>query len=527
MSFLTHRRHDVLIVGGGINGAGLARDLALRGVTVALVDQGDFASGTSSASTKLIHGGLRYLERFDLHLVFESCRERRILQQIAPHLVRPLAFLIPVYRDDPRSLLTIRAGLTLYDTLALFRNTERHHILSAREGLEEEPALREEGLTGVARYWDCRMDDARLCLENVLAAAEAGAHTVNYLRVTDFLKRGGKVTGARVRDLETGTELEIEAQVVVNATGPWLDRVCTLDGDDRAKLRLTRGTHILVPRLNRANEALYLTAGRDDRLFFAIPWAAGLSLVGTTDVDDAGDPDQLRPPEADIDYLLSEVGRHLRGPAPGRDQVVAAFTGLRPLLAADEQRPSRLSREHHVFESASGLLSLGGGKYTTYRAVAAEMADQICRQLGRSGPELTARVPLPGGSTGNFGAFFRRTLPQMVGRWGLPTAAVTRMLERYGSRTPRVLALLEQEPELADPVVAGSSLLGVEVAFACDGEFARTPEDVLRRRTPIALLPGRGMAELDAVADLMARRLGGEERRDLWKYDYRVRNGIL
>jgi glycerol-3-phosphate dehydrogenase len=525
---LTSRRHDVLIIGGGITGAGLARDLALRGLTVVLAEQEDFAAGTSSASTKLIHGGVRYLERLNLHLVFEACRERRILQQIAPHLVRPLPLLIPVYRDDPRSLLAIRAGLTLYDALALFRNTHPHRILSVAEGLKREPALRPDGLTGVALYWDCRMDDARLCLENVLAAAEAGALAVNYLRAVALLKRDGRICGARLHDEETGAELEVEARVVVNAAGPWLDQVCALDSAGPAKLRPTRGTHILVPRINRGSEALYLTAGRDDRLFFVIPWDEGLSLVGTTDVDYAGDPGQVVPTEADMEYLLSEAGRHLQQPPPRRDEVVAAFAGLRPLIAADQSQASRVSREHRIFEAASGLLSIGGGKYTTYRSMAAEAAALVCARLGRGqGRSLTARVPLPGGATGDFSAYFRRTLPRLVGQWGLPTATVTRLLNRYGARTPQVLGMLEGEPELARPIIPGSWLLALEVAYSCDCEFARTPGDVLRRRTALALSPGRGLAELPAVAEVMARRIDGAARKDQWLSHYRGRHAAF
>ena len=521
---LTRRRHDVLIIGGGINGAGIARDLALRGLRVALVEKGDFACGTSSASTKLVHGGVRYLERFDFHLVFEACRERRILQNIAPHLVRPLPFFIPVYREDPRSLTTIRVGMTLYDLLALFRNTHRHGILGGREALAREPALREEGLRGVALYWDCRMDDARLCLENVLAAVEAGAEAANYLEATALLKKDGRLCGARLHDRETGEELEIEAELVVNAAGPWLDRICVLDGEGEAKLRPTRGTHILVPRINRGGEALYLTAGRDDRLFFVIPWG-DLSLVGTTDVDYPGDPDAVTPTGEDIDYLLAETARHLRVPAPGRDDVVASFAGVRPLVAESSLKASRVSREHRVFQSASGLISVGGGKYTTYRAVAAEVATLVSEGLKRGeGRSLTHRIPLPGGVTGDFAAFVRREASALSAEFGQPSATMVRLLNCYGSRTARLLSLLRKEPELARPVVSDSPLLAVQVAYATDFEMARTPEDVLRRRSPLALERGRGLRELEGVAALMARRLDkSDDCRERWRQAYLAR----
>ncbi|WP_221250871.1 glycerol-3-phosphate dehydrogenase [Desulfuromonas versatilis] len=511
---LTRRRYDVLVVGGGINGAGICRDLALRGLSVALVDKGDFGCGASSASTKLVHGGLRYLERLNFRLVFEACRERRILQKIAPHLVRPMPFFIPVYRGDARSLPTIRAGMLLYDLLALFRNTHHHSILSPAAALEREPALRAESLAGVAVYWDCRMDDARLCLENVLSAVAAGAEACNYLEVTGLLKRGHQVCGARLRDLESGRELEVEAATVINACGPWLDGVCALDGEQETKLRPTRGTHILVPALHRGREALYLSAGGDQRLFFVIPWGE-LSMVGTTDVDFTGHPDTVEPTTEDIDYLLRECSRQLRCGPIARSQVVAAFSGLRPLVREDAAvQTGRVSREHRIYISGSGLISVGGGKYTTYRAVAAEVASLVAERLGRGqGPSLTQRIPLAGGVTGDFHAFRQRRLAALAGDFALAPDQAGRLLDRYGSRTGELLELARREPELLQPVCRDSTLLAAEVAFAVDCEWARTPEDILRRRTGLTLTRGRGLAELAAVSALMGRRLGWDAGR--------------
>ena len=516
------RRFDALIIGGGINGAGLARDLALRGLQVALVEKSDFASGTSSTSTKLIHGGLRYLETYNFHLVFESQRERRTLQHIAPHLVRPLSFLIPVYRGDPRPLWMIRAGLTLYDLLALFRNTHRHSILSARAALRQEPVLQDAGLVGVARYWDCRMDDARLCLENVLAAVEAGAEVANYAEVVALIKREGRTCGALVRDRECGTELEVEAEVVVNTAGPWLDRVCALDGDTDRKLRPTRGTHIVVPRISRGGEALYLSSKSDARLFFVVPWGE-YSLVGTTDVDYAGDPDAVTPTEEDIDYLLAESGRHLRDHRLQRQDVLAAFAGLRPLVAEEAVRASRVSREHRIFVSPSGLISVGGGKYTTYRSMAAEIADLVVRRLGRGQVDCrTDHLPLPGGHTGDFDAYVQDRLAALCGRSGLSPRVMEHLLGIYGSRIDQVLELGRREPGLLQPVSPGSALLRVQVAYAADFELARTLEDVLRRRSNLALEEGRGLAEAEAVAELLGDRLQvPAPRRQEWLRHYR------
>jgi glycerol-3-phosphate dehydrogenase len=520
---LSARRFDVLIIGGGINGAGIARDLALRGLYVAVVEQGDFACGASSASTKLIHGGLRYLERGDLRLVYESTRERHILQRIAPHLVRPIPIVIPAYRKDPRHLRTIQAGMLLYDLLALGRNTQRHQILSAAETLTHCPQLQPEGLTGAARYWDCAMDDARLCLENVLAARAAGAEVVNYLQVTGFLKRGGRLTGVRLCDMESGDSLEAEAQLVINATGPWLDRLCALDGEEGTKLRPSRGSHILLPRLPGQEEALYLSAGKDQRLFFVIPWG-DLSLVGTTDIDHAGSPDAVTASEEEIAYLLSETGRHLRGTPPHRSEVVAAFAGLRPLLYADGA-VSRASREHRIFISASGLVSVGGGKYTTYRAMAAEVARLVTARLGYGkGESATDRIPLPGGNTGPFAPYASATGERLMAEFELPAWQAATLIGRYGSRLPQLLASIRRQPALVRPVTAGSPLLQAELAWAVGQELARTPEDILRRRTPLSLQPGRGLAELPAVAQWLATHLQQQQRLSQWQADYENRH---
>lgn len=515
---LSRSRYDVLIIGGGINGAGLARDLALRGLKIALVDKGDFGSGTSSASTKLIHGGLRYLENFDLRLVFEACRERKILQQIAPHLVRPLRFYVPVYQGDKRPLWMVRAGLMLYDLLAMFRNTHIHGVLSADEAVTREPALRRNGLKGVAVYWDCRMDDARLCLENVIAAAEAGATVANYMEVIGLKKEQGGISAVQLKDLEAGTEIKVDVDLVVNMTGPWMDKVRALDDDHKPMLRTTRGAHILVPRVHKGDEAIYLSSQQDDRLFFVIPWG-DLSLIGTTDTDTDRRPEETIATEEDIAYLLEESARHLQGTALTRDCVISSFAGLRPLVADTRDTASNVSREHRIFESDSGLISVGGGKYTTYRAVAEEVAELVLDRLGKGDRNSrTAELPLPGGAVSDLKAESQR----LQERYALPMEQIEILVERYGSRAASLCTLLEQQPELAEPVVAGSQLTRLEVQYAVESEQARTPDDILRRRTGLALEQGQGLAELDAIADQMQSLLGiDEKRKEKWKTAYR------
>ncbi len=510
-------RHDVIIIGGGINGAGLARDLALRGLRVALIEKGDYASGTSSASTKLIHGGLRYLENFDLRLVFEACRERRTLMRIAPHLVHPLRFYVPVYKGDKRPLWMVRAGLFLYDLLAMFRNTHIHGVLSAEKAVAREPALRQQGLRGVAVYWDCRMDDARLCLENVIAASEAGAEVANYLQVTGLRKKKDKVTGVDLVDLESGRAFAAEADIVVNMTGPWMDKVRALDDDTEPMLRTTRGAHILVPRINQGNEALYLSSEQDDRLFFVIPWG-DLSLIGTTDTDTDRPPEETVATEEDIDYLLEESANHLHGTTLTRDCVVATFAGLRPLVADTRDTASNVSREHRIFISASGLVSVGGGKYTTYRAVAEEVAELLAAQLGRGGGKSrTAELPLPGGEPVN-----SSDLAVKLEAAGVSADVATSLVDRYGFRAGRFPALVEEQPGLLNPVCAGSSLSRLEVFYSVQFEQARRPEDILRRRTGRMLEQGQGLAELEAVANQMQSILGVDDKiKQKWLTDYR------
>jgi glycerol-3-phosphate dehydrogenase len=501
----------------------------LRGLSVALVEKGDFASGTSSASTKLIHGGLRYLEHFDLRLVFESCRERRVLQRIASHLVRPLSFFIPVYKGDKRPLWMVRAGLALYDLLALFRNTHVHGLLSPAEAVKQEPTLKREGLKGVAVYWDCRMDDARLCLENVISAAEAGADVANYVEVVDLMHESGKIVGARVVDREDDREYEVSARMVVNAAGPWLDRVRSLDGPSEAVLRTTRGTHIMVPRINSGSEAIYLASGRDERLFFVIPWGE-MSLIGTTNVDYSGEPEDVEPTEEDITYLLEESARHLAGAGLTRSCVAAAFAGLRPLVRDGKaEHASKVSREHSVLQSPTGLVSVAGGKYTTYRAVAEQVSRLICRRLGHSaGKSRTDKLLLPGGVSVDFKQYSADEKRSLQSDYTVDEVVLDRLLQRYGSRTKAVLAETDGASELLHPVVPGSALTQVEVDYAVRFEMARTPADVLRRRTYKALQSGKGFAELSAVARRMQALLEvSDEQRTEWEINYRAHDARI
>jgi glycerol-3-phosphate dehydrogenase len=507
---------DVLVVGGGINGAGIARDAALRGLHTALVERGDFASGTSSRSSKLIHGGVRYLEQGHVRLVLESVRERERLQRLAPHLVRPQEFLFPVYRGGPLGLLKLAAGLWAYDLLAGFWNTRRHRMLGRRAVEAAEPTLRREGLCGAGQYWDCRTDDGRLVLETVLSAAGAGAVVLSYAEVAGFVKEGGRLTGARVADRIGGGEVLARARVVVNAAGPWVDRVVALDAPAPPRLRLTKGVHLVVPRARIGHRAaVVLHAVSDGRVMFVIPWGEH-SVVGTTDTDHPGGPDVPPVAEpADVAYLLDTVNHYFPAAQLGPDDVVSAFAGLRPLVApraGGGVDPSSVSREEEIFTSASGLISIAGGKLTTYRLVAATVVDRVTQALRRAGdarrfrPSPTGEVPLPGG-TATPDAAVAAALSR--DGHGLTPAVIDHLADRYGSRLGEVLERLDHDRQLAEPIVPGLPDPRAEVVQAVEQEWALTLEDVLRRRTQVALRDVAGGAQAAAaVAALMARPLG-------------------
>jgi glycerol-3-phosphate dehydrogenase len=508
---------DLLVIGGGINGAGIARDAAMRGLRTALVEGADFASGTSSRSSKLIHGGLRYLEQGNVRLVLEAVRERERLRRLAPHLVRPQEFVFPVYRDGPLARWKLAAGLWAYDLLAGFWGVRRHRMLGAQAVRAAEPALRQDGLRGAGVYFDYRTDDARLVLETVLAAAREGATVVSYAQVVGLLKDGGRITGARIADRLGGNGGAIvRAHVVVNATGPWVDHVASLDESGPSRLRLTKGVHVVVPRARVGNRAaIVLHALADRRVMFVIPWGEH-SIVGTTDTDHVGGPDT--PPTVepeDVAYLLDTTNHYFPAAALTSKDVVSAWAGLRPLIApppGSGESPSDVSREEDIFVSTSGLVSIAGGKLTTYRLVAAAVVDRVVATLGRAGDtrrfgrSRTGEVPLPGGRSSP--AVLAAAAISRDGH-GLAPVVIGHLADRYGSRLDEVLGLVAGDRGLAEPIMPGLPDPRAEIVEAVEHEWALTLEDVLRRRTQVALRDSEaGSGVAGDVAALMGRRLG-------------------
>ncbi len=517
---LGEREFDVLIIGGGITGAGIARDAALRGLHVALVEREDFASGTSSRSSRLIHGGVRYLEHGYLSLVFESSAERRRLLRLAPHLVRPLAFTWPVYRGARVPRWKLLAGLALYDALALFRNVAVHRPLSANMVLAREPELRAESLVGGALYYDAATDDSRLTLANAIGAAAAGAIVLNHVAAEDLRIRNGQVVGATVRDRESASALDVRARVVVNATGPWSDAVHRFERPDApALVRGTKGVHIAVPRSRIANrDALTLLSPTDGRVMFALP-SGTQTIIGTTDTETPATPAQVRADESDTAYLLAAANHFFPHANLTSTDIVSAWAGIRPLIASGfDDTPASASREHLLSWTPGGVLAVSGGKLTTYRVMAAEAVDAIASRLGgRRRRSPTADAPLPGGDIGTLADAIAEASPRVGG-----AARARHLVHAYGSAWRDVWSLAEADASLAATVAPDLPYVRAELVHAARFEMARTLGDLLIRRTRIAFETrdhGRGVAS--AVASLVAPVLEwNEERRQTALLDY-------
>ena len=515
---LATERFDVLVIGGGITGAGAALDAASRGLRVALVEARDLASGTSSRSSKLIHGGLRYLEQLDFKLVYEALRERDLLvSKLAPHLVKPVPFLFPLYRKVVERPY-VGAGLALYDAMEGTRRGVPHHRhLSARGALKRAPALSSDRLAGAMLYYDAQVDDARYTLAVARTAAAHGAVVATRVSAVGVVRGGDgvRVTGARVRDEETGHEVTVTADSVVICAGVWTDQVHELAGVRAGyKVRMSKGVHIVVPR-----EAVEATTGMivrtEKSVLFFIPWGKRW-IVGTTDTDWSGDRDEPAATEEDIDYILAAANRVLARPLTRAD-VIAVYAGLRPLVAvaAKESKPTtKLSREHVVDVPVPGLASIAGGKFTTYRLMARDVVDAAVADFGsdRSVPaSVTDQVPLLGADGL---AAVRASAGRLAEDYRVSRETVEHLLGRYGTLAAEVLDLVRSDPEFGRPLAPGHLYLRAEVVYAVTHEGALHVDDVLRRRTRLFIeAADSGAAAADDVSLIMGRLLGWSRRR--------------
>jgi glycerol-3-phosphate dehydrogenase len=512
---LATERHDVLVVGGGVVGAGTALDAVSRGLSVALVEARDFASGTSSRSSKLIHGGLRYLEMLDFRLVKEALTERGLLlERLAPHLVKPVPFLYPLTRRGWERPY-VGAGMILYDTMGLgsgwSRGLPHHRHLTKRGALRAFRGLRPETLVGGVQYWDAQVDDARHTLTVVRTAAALGARVASRTQVVDLIRSGDRVTGVRLRDLETGTEIDASAGTVVNATGVWTDATQALaDAPSPIHVRASKGVHLVVPR-HRIQSDTGLIVKTEKSVLLVIPWGRHW-LIGTTDTDWDRDLAHPAASRSDIDYLLHHVNRVLVDPIT-TDDVEGVYAGLRPLLSGESEATSQLSREHSVSRPRPGLVVIAGGKYTTYRVMAKDTIDAAVVDLEAAGPpgppvppSCTETIPLLGAAGW---PAVRNAIPRMAAERGVKVSVVEHLANRYGSMLTDVLDIIDARPELAELLPSTEDYIGAEVVYAARHEAAFHVPDVLVRRTRMSFESrDRGVAAAPVVARLLAGELG-------------------
>jgi glycerol-3-phosphate dehydrogenase len=508
---------DAVVIGGGMAGAGVARDLALRGASVALLEKGDFASGTSSKSSKLIHGGLRYLELFDFRLVRESLREKKTLERLAPHLVRPLPFLVPVYRGSKRGLITVRIGMWLYDLLTPGRERERFRVVRAVDALALEPSIQAQDLRGAGYYFDdLLLFPERLCLENALSASRHGARVHNYCEVEEVTRGAGGIDGVHVRDLLTGRVHAVRAPVIVNCAGPWVDRLREMAGVQdagRRVLRTTKGIHCMLPRMT--NRAVYLSTA-DDRMIFVIPWRE-FSMIGTTDTDFDGDLDRLWATREEVEYLLEAVRPALPDARVAFDQVAYTWAGVRPLAYEEGRSASKVSRDHKVVvEGPEGrFLSVTGTKLTCFRSLAEQVGDRVMRALGRRVPSRSAALTLDGldEEVGKLEARAWMDVSDEIAATGLARETLEVLVETYGRGYPRVLDLATKLPDGTARICPSNPEIVAQLHFAVGEEMAVSLQDFLLRRTAIGQSACLGLDCYEAIGRRMGALLGWSPRR--------------
>ncbi len=478
-SRLSKSKFDLIVVGGGINGAAIANLAATCGASVVLLEKGDFASGTSSKSTKLLHGGIRYLENLEFDLVHESLKERFIQWQAVPYLVKLLPFVVPVYKNDKRPLWMMRLGVWLYDFLSGKYRLGQHRTLSVAEILTLAPGINLDGLKGGVEYFDAQMDDARICLENVLMADAQGAAVANYMEVESFIQENNRAVGVKVRDCLNNERMDVLASQIIVAAGPWSDELIQKDVPHSVRrLRPTKGVHI-VYRGQISTNAFLLQSRQDKRIFFVVPFK-GNSLIGTTDTDYTEGPDNVQVEEKDIQYLLQEAGRVFPNINFDRSKIITTFAGLRPLVA-DKGDPSRVSRKHVIEGNPSGIHFVMGGKYTTYRVIAEEA-------VGKAFPSLIPKMPYAGHYTLYGSGGTNEELKILSQRHEVPLDLVRYLQGIYGSRFGDVLDIAGRNPGFKERICSCSPAIVAQVIYAKEVEMAQTAEDVVERRLGLLYL---------------------------------------
>jgi len=501
---------DVAVIGGGITGAGVALDLASRGLRVALIEKDDFGSGTSSRSSKLIHGGLRYLEQFEFGLVRESLRERAVLKQTAPHLCKPLEFLAPLYSESERSplgsnRLKLAAGLWLYDLLAGSQNISRHKWISSSDALKLAPGLSTEGLRGAFTYFDCLTDDARLVIEVIKAASTLGASVANYARVRGFRHNADGLSSLEIEDRIGRREFDLRARVIVNASGVWSDEVSRLtDGQTRSRIRPSKGIHVVVPAERLGNKtAVLIPSVGENRFLFVIPWK-GRTVIGTTDADYSGSLDDPIAEDEEVNRVLRSAARAFPDSKLTMSDVINTFAGLRPLISAGGEATKEISRKEEIFEEVSGLITISGGKLTTWRRMAEQVSERVVRRFENNNKNVMTRkshtsdIALANGrpSSGENDCEF-------------DSGTVSHLKETYGGNYGVVLEIARQSKTLKARLIDDLPYIGAEALYAARYEMAMTVDDILARRTRITLIDaGKGQSCAGVVEELLKKERG-------------------
>ncbi len=500
---------DLIVVGGGVTGAGVARDAALRGLSCLLLEKGDFASGVSSKSTRLIHGGLRYLANFEMDLVAESLRERAILRKQAPYLIHPLPIVIPIYKGDPHGRAVISVGIHLYDLLSHEGDIPHYFTANRERTLGFEPRLNQEGLKGSALFYDhqIRMPE-RLVMENIVSARAKGARCLSYTRVEMIEELPDSVV-VTARDVFSGTVSTFRSRVLVNAAGPWIDQVRKAGNiDGTTIIHPTKGIHLVLPRLG--DQALFVTS-RDERMFFIIPFGAS-SLIGTTDTNYSGDLDNVHADKDDVAYLLNESKRILPGLDLRREAVSYTYAGVRP-LAFTGKSESKISRKHRVIrEGRNGrVITIAGGKLTTYRNMAKDTVNAACKVLGKRPACVTDKEPLPGGLPAQYEHYLHDAVPLFSDLYRIAPEIVRHLIGFYGSRTEQVLEFVKSDPALGEQISSESHDLYSQVLYSITEEGARTLSDIVLRRMNLGTTPKRGLDQVERIAELAAKELHWSE----------------